>query len=273
MAGATVVSPRGRFIQWRAVLRNSTASVPRVEEVSIAYLPRNVAPEVVSVTTLPPGIRLSPIAIQAEPNIESTGLDPSLFGAGPQVPPRRTFQRGAVSLQWQAEDRNGDQLEYAVYYRGLNEQSFHLLKDKLRENYYTVDGLALGDGRYVFKVVASDAPDNPPQQALTGERLSEPMDIDNTPPVVSFLSEPHVSGDRVSVRFSVEDAASRVKRADVSVDGGAWVAVFPEDGIADSPREIYAVELPVSGGGEHTVSVRALDTSGNVGGGRITVRL
>ena len=67
--------------------------------------------------------------MQVDPNVESSGLDPSLFGAVAQVPPRRLFQRGARSFQWQAEDRNGDTLEYAIYYRPLNETTFRLLKD------------------------------------------------------------------------------------------------------------------------------------------------
>ena len=53
------------------------------------------------------------------------------------------------------------------------------------------------DGRYVVKVVASDAPDNPPAQRLTGERLSEPVDIDNTPPQVKLINQPQITSDRV----------------------------------------------------------------------------
>jgi hypothetical protein len=244
-----------------------------MEDVSLAYLPRNVAPEVLNITTLPVGVGLQPIVqMQSDPNIESSGLDPSLFGASAQAPPRRIYQRGARSLQWQAEDRNGDTLEYAVYYRPLNENAFRLLKDKLRDNFYTVDGAALADGRYVFKVVVTDAPDNPGGQALVGERLSEPVDIDNTPPVVHAVGDAQVAGERVRVVFDVEDATGMVKRADVSVDGAAWLSTFPDDGIADSARERYTLSLPVTGAGEHTISLRAFDMSGNVGSIRITVR-
>ena len=100
-----------------------------MEDVSVAYLPRNVAPEVLSITALPVGIGLqSVVQMQVDPNVESSGLDPSLFGAVAQVPPRRLFQRGARSFQWQAEDRNGDTLEYAIYYRALNENTFRLVE-------------------------------------------------------------------------------------------------------------------------------------------------
>jgi hypothetical protein len=239
----------------------------------VAYLPRNVAPEVLTITTLPTGVGLQQmVQVQTDPNVESSGLDPSLFGAVAQVPPRRLYQRGARSLQWTAEDRNGDTLEYTIYYRSLNETTFRLLKEKVRENYYTVDGAALADGRYIFRVVASDAPDNPNGQALSGERVSEPVDIDNTPPVVRALGQPQVNGDRVRVTFEVEDLTGRVKRTDSSVDGANWGAIFPDDGIADSPRELYTVEADLRGAGEHTVSLRAFDSSGNVGTARISVR-
>jgi hypothetical protein len=273
-SGAGVSSPRARFIQWRAVLRPAGGTDPRIEYVSLSYLPRNVAPEVLQIQVLPVGISLqSAVQVQVDPNIEASGLDPSLIGPQVQIPPRRAFQRGAVSLQWQAEDRNGDQLLYTVYYRSVGETTFHLLKENLRDNFFSVDGAALGDGSYVFKVVASDAPENSLGQALTGDRVSEPVDVDSTPPVVRAEGPPQAGTDgRARVRFTVEDTSGRVRRADVSVDSGEWRAVFPEDGIADGPRETYALELPLEGAGEHTIALRAIDGSGNVSSARIVVR-
>jgi len=276
-AGAAISSPRARFIQWRAVLRapatQNAGSEARLEGVSLAYLPRNVAPEILSITTLPTGVALlSALQIQVDPNLEASGIDPSLIGPVPQVPPRRAFQRGAVALQWQAEDRNDDTLEYAVYYRAQSEIDFHLLKDKLRDNFYTVDGVALGDGRYIFRVIATDAPENSIGAALAGERLSEPVEIDNTAPTVRAAGEAVVSGERVRVSFIVEDERGRMRRADVSIDGGAWRTIFPDDRIADSPRETFTLDLPIPGAGEHTISLRAFDASGNVGSARVLVR-
>jgi hypothetical protein len=274
--GSQIVSPKARFIQWRAVLRaaNGTARVDsNLEDVSLAYLPRNVAPEVLSVTVLPAGVALQPqIQIQVDPNIEASGLDPSVFGVVVQAAPRRLYQRGARALQWQAEDRNGDTIEYAVYYRSLNETTFRLLKDHIRETFYTVDGATLADGRYVFRVVASDAPDNPSGSALSAERISEPVDIDNTPPVIHSEGQLQIRGDRVRAIFDVEEATGRIKRTDVSVDGGPWMEVFPDDGIADSGSEHYSLDLDVAGAGEHTISLRAFDNSNNVGNISVTFR-
>jgi hypothetical protein len=255
-------------------LRSQQGVDARVEDVSLSYLPRNVAPEVLQIQVLPVGIALqSAVQMPVDPNIEASGIDPALIGPQVQIPPRRMFQRGAVSLQWQAEDRNGDQLVYTVYYHSVGEQGFHLLRENMRDNFFSIDGAALGDGRYVFKVVASDAPENSLGQALTGERLSEPVDVDSTPPLVRAEGEPQATADgRVRARFTVEDASGRIRRADVSVDSGEWRAVFPEDGIADGPRETYSIELPVASPGEHTISLRVIDGSGNVSSARVVVR-
>jgi hypothetical protein len=270
--GSAISSPRARFVQWRATLRSGgAASQTWMEDASLAYLPRNVAPEVLSISSLPIGVGLQQTAqLQIDPNIESSGLDPSLFGAVAQVPPRRIFQRGARSFQWQAEDRNSDTLEYSIYYRPLNETTFRLLKDKLRDNFYTIDGATLADGRYVIKIIASDAPDNPAGQALSGERLGEPVDIDNTPPVLRATPPSSAVGNRVV--FEVDDVTGKIKRGDFSIDGSPWTPLFPEDGIADSGHERYSVDLPSLAAGEHTISLRAFDGSGNVGTLSVTLR-
>jgi hypothetical protein len=272
--GTQIVSPRARFIQWRMTLRSPASGTSSwSEDVSVAYLPRNVAPEILSITALPVGVSLQQaVQMPVDPNVESAGLDPTQFGLAAQVPPRRLFQKGARALQWQAEDRNGDTLEYSIYYRSMNENTFRLLKDKVRDNFYTIDSQTLADGRYIIRIVASDAPDNPSGQALSGERLSEPIEIDNTPPVVRAVGQPQVLSSGLRVVFEVDDATGKVKKADLSVDGAPWSPVFPDDGIADNSKERYSLELPLTAAGEHTISLRVFDTSGNVGTSSVVAR-
>lgn len=272
-AGTQISSPRARFLQWRAVLRGG-AQPASLSEVNVSYLPRNIAPEVLSVQVLPTNVGLQANAPpQVDPNIENSGLDPQVFGlpANVAAPPRRLYQRGARSLIWTAEDRNGDHLEYAVYYRAVNEAAFRLLKDNLRETFFTIDGAALADGRYIFKIAASDAPENPAGTNLTGERESEPVDVDNTPPAVSAVGAPQITGERARVVFDVADTASYVQRAEISIDGKEWQTVYADDGIADSPRERFTVEFTISAG-EHTIALRAFDANGNIGSARVTAR-
>ena len=277
--GFQIQSPKARYFQYRAILRKTaagaSANVPSIlSEVNVSYLPQNIAPEVLSIQVLPTNVGLQPNAVpQVDPNIENSGLDPTDFGLPPAqaAAPRRLYQRGARGLIWTAEDRNGDKLEYSVYYRSQDEQIFRLLKDNLRDTFYTIDGAALADGSYLFKIVASDAVSNPTGQGLTGERLSSTVEIDNTAPVVSPIGAATIVGDKARVAFEGADAGSGLRRAEFSLDGQDWQSVSSDDGISDGGRERYTIEVPVSAG-EHTISLRAFDANGNVGSFRVNVR-
>ena len=285
--GGQIQSPKANFLQWRAILNNqflpkgtsfgtglTTGSSVSLSEVNVVYLPQNIAPEILSIQILPANVGLAanpPIVI--DPNIANSGIDPTLFGLPPiaGVPPRRIFQRGARSLQWTAEDRNGDKLEYAVYYREASETNFKLLKEHLRENFYALDGLAFADGRYIFKIRVSDAPSNPAAQTLSGERISEPIDIDNTAPTVS-AGAPQISGDKARLSFDANDASNYLRNAEYSINGGEWQTVYAEDGISDSGREHYTFEISLKNAGEYSVTLRVFDANGNVGNARTVVK-
>ncbi len=210
---------------------------------------------------------------QIDPNIELSGMDPAQFGIpNAAVAPRRVFQRGATSLQWTAEDRNGDKLVYDIYYRELSETTFKLLRGDVTDTFLAIDGQALADGRYVFKVVAKDSPSNPATLALSGERLSEPVDIDNTPPTVTVVGTPQISGDRAKVVFDAKDASSYLTRAEYSVNGGPWMPIYADDGISDGPAERYTVDISVKTPGEYDVTIRVYDVNSNSGNARAVVR-
>jgi hypothetical protein len=270
--GCQISSPKARYIQWRAVL--SGAASPTLSEVSLAFVGRNIAPEILSLTVLPTNVGLaSNPPPQIDPNIQLTGLDPATFGI-PAVtpPPRRVYQRGATSLQWTAEDRNGDKLVYDVYYREVSESTFKPLRESADENFISVDGQSLADGRYVFKIVARDTPSNPGSLALSGERLTDPIDIDNTAPVVSVSGSAQVTGNTALVVFEASDAASYLTRAEYSVNGGDWLSVYADDGISDGPRERYTLQVPLPIPGEYSVTLRVYDVNGNAGNARTVVR-
>ena len=58
----------------------------------------------------------------------------------------------------------------------------------------------------------------------------------------------------------------------LTFDGAAWAPVFPDDGIADSGHETYTVDFGSLAPGEHTISLRSFDSSGNIGTLSVTVR-
>ena len=278
-SGDQISSPRARFIQWRATLRHaagpqsgtsrSADAGAKLESVVVAYLPRNQAPDLSSATVLPPGVALQEMPLAVDPSIASSGLDPQLFGVALNVPPRRFFQKGARTIIWQATDLNEDVLTYKVFYRTLGDKEWHVLADSLTQTYYTMDGNRLPDGTYLFKVVASDSPSNPADLALSDEFVTDPIQIDNTPPSIR-VTGPVINGQTAEVTFDASDATSRIVRGEYSVDGGAWLLIFPVDGIADSAHETFKVRVTFDKPGEHLVAFRCADSSSNVGTSKVT---
>jgi hypothetical protein len=107
---------------------------------------------------------------------------------------------------------------------------------------------------------------------LSGEKTTEPVDIDNTPPNVTSSGSPQMSGGRARVSFEAVDAASYITRAEYSVNGGEWTTVYAEDGISDSPRERYSFDIELPTPGEYAVTLRAYDVNSNSGNARVVVR-
>lgn len=267
-----IASPKARYLQWRAVLRSGANTV--LNEVSVSFLPRNIAPEVLSITILPTNVGLiANPPIQIDPNIELSGLDPATFGVpNTMVPPRRVYLRGARSFQWTAEDRNGDKLVYDIFYKEVGEANYKPLRENIAENFLSLDGQSLADGRYTIRVVAKDLPENPAAASLSGERISEPFDIDNTQPIVSASGTPQITASGARIAFLASDRSSYLTSAEYSINGGEWFVVYAEDGISDGPEERYTVEIPLPSAGEYAVTLRVFDSQGNAGNARVVVK-
>ena len=260
-----VGSPAARYLQWRAILRRDTAGLPpRLREVTIHYLPRNLAPRVGPLTVLPVGV-----ALQPPPPPQMEGIPAALQNEAATItnsvalPPRRVYQQGALSIQWQAEDRNGDQLEYAVFYRLTTGTELFPLRSGLRDTYLTIDSKELPDESYVFRVLASDRPANPTDRALTGQRESESVLLDNSPPELA-LRPAELSDRRVTIRATAEDRTSIIRRAEYQLDGRGWLPVFPVDGLADSRREEFTLVIDLPDRRPHLVAVRVFDANANI---------
>jgi hypothetical protein len=168
-----------------------------------------------------------------------------------------------------------------VYFRGENETEWKLLKDKVDQKFYSWDSTAMPDGAYYLKIVATDAPSNPPALALTAERESERFVVDNTPPTIEGLnaSAGHLQGGQgargelLGAKFTARDATSSIERAQYSVDGGDWIIVTPIGNISDALEEHYEFTLSGLLPGEHIVAVRAYDRFENVGTGKTTIKV
>ena len=271
--GSPIASPKARYLQWRAVL-TGTGGGPVLTSVAAAYLQRNLRPVVRSVTVHAPGIVFQKPFTSGEPELagfgDQTTPDRRLTSAAqtpqgaPASPPlgRRTYQKNLQTFVWRADDENDDELVYDVLYRREGVTEWTPLRRGVDEPIFVWDTTTVPNGTYFVRVVASDAPSNPADTALAGERDSAAFQIDHTPPAIA-VSGVRVSGGRTTVSFAVTDADSPISRAEYSRDGGLrWTAIFPVDGIADSKSERY--ELTLDGTlGDSGITIRASDSMNN----------
>jgi len=287
--GTQIEAPPARFLQWKAVIHDGRPG-DGIDWVSVAYLPKNVAPVIDGIAMQDPGVRIqTQVVITGQPGTVALKQPSSPSPSGTIItttttkfeqPPQGLLQKGYASVLWTAHDDNDDDLRYAVYFRGENQRDWLLLKDELDQKYYSWDTTTMPDGAYYLKIVASDAPSNPPNGALKTGRESERFVIDNTPPVIQKLeaSATGMNADRskgVSYDFSFTavDATSAIERAQYSVDGGEWIQLAPAQGISDNKTENYAFTVRGLAPGEHTIAVRAYDHFDNVGAGKTTINI
>ncbi len=279
--GEAITTERARFIQVRATLTGAAGATPVLDSISTAYLQRNLRPEVGSITVHPPGeVFQKPLGASGE--LEILGLDDAdrpetRLGAvarPPGAPPitaysRKMQQKGLQTFSWKAEDPNGDTLVYDVFYRAVGEERFRPLRRGLDDPVLAWDTSTVPNGRYVVKIVARDTPSNPEALALSGDKVSAPFQVDNTPPRVTAAL---VAGKPPRVRATVKDDDSIIRKAEYTVDGGRWHEVHPTDGINDALDESYEIVLDqLPGTGPHVIVLRAQDLLGNVASAQVEV--
>lgn len=274
--GEQIASPNARYLQWRAVLaaRNS-AQLPVLTSVTTAYLPRNLRPEISSITVHPPGTVFQRPFSTGE--LEIAGFEDNTSDGRPQnqpssaagstAPPgpalgRRIYQKGLQTFVWKADDENDDRLQFDVLYRREGETAWKTLHRALTDPIFVWDTTSVPDGTYFIKVTASDAPSNAPATALVGEFESVSFDIDNTAPKIDVVPAARAE-PKTTIAFVVRDDQSAVQRVEYSLDASRWRVVYPKDGIPDSRREEFEVTLDASETGR-SVIIRATDAMNNV---------
>lgn len=264
--------PAARYVQWKAVLHSANPA-PRVDNVALDYLPKNVAPEIDDVT-----VQLG-VKYQSMPKSSGNiGSDSGTqAGAHFDIPPASAHDRDSIGVKWSAHDDNDDQLIYSIYYRGDDETRWQLLKDNLSDKAYSFDASLLPDGGYTIKVVASDAPSHSPGEALTASRESRRFEVDTTSPRIENLAA-SLEGGQIHISFRAVDSFSPIKRAEYSVDAEDWKYVDPVGQISDARTENYDFKVaPESGqaglaGSEHVIVVRAYDRYDNMAAAKTIIR-
>jgi len=276
--------PRGRYAQWRARFESGGGGgggdSPLLYGVELTYRQENLRPQIERLDVLEPGEILVPANFNpggqvfepASPTRDRifTTLEPSARDGDGRL--KSLWKPGFRSLRWQAEDDNDDELVYRLSFRQAGDgaedgaadgasaaaatDGWMEMADELEDTHYSFDSRVLPDGIYRFRLEATDRPDNPPGEALTAERLSEPVVVDHSPPRLGRVER--VDADRLRVR--VEDALSPLREVRVSVDAGEWRDLRPDDGLLDGRGESFTVEAPA---GARLVLLQATDAAYN----------
>ncbi len=223
--------PPGRFIQYRVKLTSTDPlRTPDLRSVSVNYRTANLAPEI-------------------------SRLDVPDLSAGDGA-----ARQTKLNIRWDTTDPNDDELNFTLKVRkdGWPEW-IALTESPITEKSFAWDTTAFPSGTYRLKLFASDRPSNSPEESLGRDRESVAFLVDHEPPQVSAAPKGK------STVIVLNDALTRVVKADYAVDGGPWVPVFPDDGLFDSLREQITLSLPDLKPGPHLLMVRATDAAGNVG--------
>ncbi|MCU1234633.1 MAG: hypothetical protein JWP63_2600, partial [Candidatus Solibacter sp.] len=268
-AGSRIASPNARYIQWKLEMAGANGVTPTLNSVTLAYLPQNSPPVIKSINVITQAGAVTQTAstkntTSSPYSVTVSDSDSSATSAGT---PTQTLPRAAaqqITLTWQAEDPDGDRLVYNAYFRGEDETQWKLLRANTHDNSITFDADVLADGKYFFRVIASDREANPPASAREATMISAPVMIDNTPPVLT-AGEVRRNGATAHIEWEATDRASSLRRCEYSLDANNWVPMESVDGVIDSQREKFALDLTGLAPGEHLLVIRAADSANNTG--------
>ena len=239
--GGPTASPRGRFVQVRARMKDAAATI---SDVNLAFLTENLRAVITEVA--------APHKHESKESLPPSGSEPPKHDA-------------VVHLTWKVDNPDNDELRYRVQFRreGVTRWLDATASDDvLTKAELDWDTSALPEGKYRVRVDASDELSNPPAEVTHFSLDSPPVLVDNTPPVIKAIS---LQAHRLKVE--VVDGVGPIARVEVTVDGRIeWRPLAPTDGIFDTADETVDTDvtsLLPAGSKTHLVTVRAYDAAGN----------
>ena len=270
-SGAAIASPNARFIQWRAEFAGGSGGI---DDVTVPFLPQNTPPVIRSISVIGAQAPASSAKPAQAANTTTSYSVTVTDTADSSSTTSQTISRGPgqqLQVAWVAEDADGDRLIYNLYFRGEEETEWKLLHGNTTDNYYALESDVVADGRYYFRVTASDRLSNAAEAARETEMVSAPVIVDNTPPVVT-AGAARRTGGRVEIVVDAVDRGSLLRRCEYSVDAGPWFPVEAADGVTDSAQEQFPIRVENVAPGEHLISIRVYDGAGNAGLAKVVVR-
>jgi hypothetical protein len=196
-------------------------------------------------------------------------------GRQPGPPSRNRRQPGGRDLSvktiaWKASDPNDDELDFDLFYRGMDEKEWKEIDEDLRgETAYEWDTARVPDGLYLLKLVARDGEVRPQGEALADERVSRPLLVDNRRPTLQALDARRQEDGSFELSGVAHDEHGHVTKIEVSRNSGDWAPVFPADGLFDSGEEPFSFRTEQLEPGEHVFVFAATDGNQNTGTGKV----
>lgn len=238
--GGRVVSPTGRYIQFRARFQGDGNAALR--GVTLYYLPQNEPTKVNELTVT------SPQAAELVTLKEGS--------TSPRSP--------VVKVKWKVDNQDDDATFYRLSARREGEvlwRPLHSAKKPLTTTSFDWNTETFPDGWYRLEVTASDRGANTADRALESHKTSNLFLLDNQRPAVDAVS---IQYPKASAR--AVDALSAIAEAAYSVDDGPWQLAATGDGLFDDKAEVLRIDLPDDlSRGVHTLAIRVADEAGNIG--------
>ncbi|MHC4572594.1 MAG: hypothetical protein ACYS76_00435 [Planctomycetota bacterium] len=224
--------PLGRFCQYKLTLHSSEGEQsPLVREITVASTVPNLAPKVESVSVA---------------RVKTAG------------------KTGTFKISYKAKDENKDKLIYTIDFRKVGRTNWIELKDELEADTFEWDGRTVEDGRYEVRITASDERSNTTTTKLTGSRISDPVIVDNTGPVIKErgIKRGHKS---MTLKLRAADEFSAIDRLNYTVDSNKqWRGAMPDDLVYDTTEEDFTIVIEGLTSGEHVIAIRVRDHAHNV---------
>jgi hypothetical protein len=236
--GSKVPAPAARYLQYRVTLATDNSRVsPEVHGMTLRYRTTNQAPEITSFEV---------------PDIDGANHDN----------PRK------LKLHWTAVDPNEDELTYSLFFKKDGWKDWVRLETDLERKDYDWDTTAVPSGIYTLKLVASDRRDNTPEEALTAEKISNPVPIAHDPPRVTVKTA-GTEGDQAVIEATATGTLVRLTEASYALNGKKWTNVFPTDGLFDGKNKSFRFKTEGLRPGTYVLVLRVRDAAGNVGSGDV----
>ncbi|MBI1831823.1 MAG: hypothetical protein HYR84_10275 [Planctomycetes bacterium] len=238
--GAKASAPLGRYLQYRVTLTSDNPKAsPDFRQFALRYQTINQAPEI--------------------SNLEVPDLDT-----------KDIENAKKLKIRWTASDPNDDELTFNIYCKKEGWKDWVLLEENYDKNNYDWDTTGIPSGLYQIKIVASDRKDNADEDALTAERVSNPVPVTHLPPSVTVKLVGFENGAAI-IEASATDPFVRLTEASFAVDGKRWTNVFPTDGLFDSKTETFRFKTDTLRPGTHVLVLRVRNAAGTWGSGDIVI--